>query len=327
MYDGDPDFSNSRPRMHIYGPPGIRSFVRFNLSITESTLVGKYAVHELLKKDEQPSVSCSQDLLHDNEAPGVDIVAGEDGLWRDFLTEGDWSVDAGQIVHRTRCLGYVFKEKSFSSTRSDIYLPHLDRNAAALREQNIRHPYSLIKTIVNDRKPVELPDGTILEPPPLDIPGRKVVVLGDTCEPSEMIPIAMDASILVHESTNAYISKEIAKNIKGLSSGGTPESVRYKAIGRGHSTAEMAGEFAQRIKARRLVLNHFSTRFAPMGQAPSKTKVVHPQRLSGVARAKYEAGLVMEELERQASEAWGMGQAVAATDLMTIQVPSHEVSP
>ncbi|CAG8609601.1 3227_t:CDS:2, partial [Acaulospora colombiana] len=306
MYDGDPDSLISSIRMHIYGPPGIRSFVRFNLSITETNLVGKYAVHELLKKDEQPSVSCSEDLLHDNEAPGMDIVADEDGLWKEFLNDGDWSVDAGQIVHR---------KKSFSSAKSDVYLPHLDRNAEALREQNIRHPYSLIKTIVNDRKSVTLPDGTVLEPPTLDIPGRKVVVLGDTCEPSEVIPIAMDASILVHESTNAYISKEIAKNIRGLGSSGTPESVRYKAIGRGHSTAEMAGEFAKKIKARRLVLNHFT---------PSKGKVVNPQRLTGMARAKYDASLVMEELERQASEAWGMGQAVAATDLMTIQVASHE---
>jgi ribonuclease Z len=159
-----------------------------------------------------------------------------------------------------RCLGYVFRERSFSSVRSDVYIPYLDRNAEALREQNIRHPYSLIKTLVNDRQELKLPDGTILQPPPLDIPGRKVVVLGDTCEPSAMVPIAMDASILVHEATNAYMSKEITKNIRGLGSSGTPESVRYKAIGRGHSTADMAGEFAKSIRARRLVLNHFSTK-------------------------------------------------------------------
>jgi hypothetical protein len=64
-----------------------------------------------------------------------------------------------------------------------------------------------------------------------------------------------------------------------------------------------------------------------MGQAPSKPKVANPSRLNGVARAKYDAGVIMEELERLASEAWGMGQAVAATDLMTIIVSSHEVAP
>jgi ribonuclease Z len=101
MYNGDTDASYSRVRMHIYGPPGIRSFVRFNLNITEATLVGKYAVHELLKGDEQPSASCSEDQLHESEQPGTDFIADEDGLWRNILTEGDWSVDAGQIVHRS----------------------------------------------------------------------------------------------------------------------------------------------------------------------------------------------------------------------------------
>jgi hypothetical protein len=32
----------------------------------------------------------------------------------------------------------------------------------------------------------------------------------------------------------------------------------------------------------------------------------------------------MSEIERQASEAWGMGHAVAANDLMTIEIPQHE---
>ena len=33
---------------------------------------------------------------------------------------------------------------------------------------------------------------------------------------------------------------------------------------------------------------------------------------------------MMNEIERQASEAWGMGHAVAANDLMTIGIPQHE---
>lgn len=32
----------------------------------------------------------------------------------------------------------------------------------------------------------------------------------------------------------------------------------------------------------------------------------------------------MDEIERQASEAWGMGHAVAAMDLMTVDIPPHE---
>lgn len=88
-------------RLQLYGPPGLRSFVRFNLSITEVSLSGKYTVHELLQKGEMPSVTCSQDQLHENEVPGMDLIASDDGLWRDVASQGNWSVDAGPVAHRS----------------------------------------------------------------------------------------------------------------------------------------------------------------------------------------------------------------------------------
>jgi hypothetical protein len=33
----------------------------------------------------------------------------------------------------------------------------------------------------------------------------------------------------------------------------------------------------------------------------------------------------MDEIERQASEAWGTGKAVATVDLLTVDIPQHEV--
>lgn len=154
----------------------------------------------------------------------------------------------------------MFSESPTTSTPSSVYIPALDANGPALYAQRgIKFPRSLLRTLLVDRKPLHLPDGTILEPPPLDNPGRKVVILGDTSDASSMIPIAMDASILVHESTNAFIPMHITNKVRGLTSRGTVESVRNKAIGRGHSTADMAGDFAKAIHARRLFLNHFST--------------------------------------------------------------------
>jgi len=140
------------------------------------------------------------------------------------------------------------------------YIPILDANASSLLSQrNIRNPRSLLRPLLIQRRAVDLPDGTTLEPPPLDMPGRKIVILGDTSDASAMIPLAMDASALVHESTNAYIPRHVSGKVRGLSTRGTVESVRNKAIARGHSTADMAGQFARSIRARRLYLNHFST--------------------------------------------------------------------
>ncbi len=66
-------------------------------------------------------------------------------------------------------------------------------------------------------------------------------------------------SILIHEATNAYTPPRVPE------SQGWDESekgqVRIKAILRGDSTAKMAGQISKQIRARRLYLNRFSSRF------------------------------------------------------------------
>lgn len=89
-------------------------------------------------------------------------------------------------------------------------------------------------------------------------PGRKVVILGDTYDPSPMAPLCHGASLLVHEATDSHISS--MADPSGRLSRRTPETVQEKAFARGHSTPEMAGAFARRIGAKALVLNHIGAR-------------------------------------------------------------------
>lgn len=105
--------------------------------------------------------------------------------------------------------------------------------------------------------------------------------------------MCQNPSLLVHECTNAHISEPYQKGEKGrkLRVGGLErsllerkegdighklgeeaikgpnigedakkkrEEVEKKAKSRGHSTPREAGEFARDVKARRVVINHFS---------------------------------------------------------------------
>jgi len=109
------------------------------------------------------------------------------------------------------------------------------------------------------------------------------VILGDTCDSSKIAEIAYGADVCVHEATNSFIASEDTSVIEQLQvsvDGVAPpkkgesypapsknvlelakEAVLAKTIEHGHSTPEMAGQFANDIAAKVLVLTHFSARY------------------------------------------------------------------
>ena len=92
-------------RLELYGPSGLRRFIRNNLHATHTNLLGRYAVHELVTPSD-PRTSHS-DQYHPNEAHGLDLECGEGGIWRDILPEdSNWAVkvDAGSVKHRSESL-------------------------------------------------------------------------------------------------------------------------------------------------------------------------------------------------------------------------------
>mmetsp|Transcript_14447 Transcript_14447/g.48880 ORF Transcript_14447/g.48880 Transcript_14447/m.48880 type:complete len:165 (-) Transcript_14447:63-557(-) len=84
-------------------------------------------------------------------------------------------------------------------------------------------------------------------PPPIQ--GRKLVVLGDTRDASAISKLAMNADVVIHEATNAW-----AHN----ASDAVIEASRHKAAERGHSTHVDAANFARKVRAKRLILTHFT---------------------------------------------------------------------
>ncbi|CAE6491150.1 unnamed protein product [Rhizoctonia solani] len=300
-------------RLDIYGPQGLRELLRTILRITQTSLSGKYAVHELLSA-EDVLYPCEPTSRHSNEIDGEDFRPSSDGGWKEIAKDGSWVVSAGSIKHRVPCLGYVFQEAPSAApfNQSEHLLP-LERNMGALTQQDVRHPRALLGQLLQTREPIVLPDGTVINPPPLSIPGRKLVILGDTCDPWGMKEMSLGASLLVHEATNAYIPLEV--DPQGPGKRESEDSIKERAMQRGHSTPRMAGEFARAIGAKRLVLNHFSSKFAPPPINSDQSESFEMNKRLGV----------MLEIERQASAAWGNGAAIAAYDLLSIDVLKHEV--
>ncbi|KZT05689.1 uncharacterized protein LAESUDRAFT_726614 [Laetiporus sulphureus 93-53] len=307
------------PKVEIFGPRGLRQFIRVQMILTHTHSPTRYVVHELLAPGEKSSVpsgaessasagtGSDDDRLADNEAPGLDIACDAHGYWRAIVEEatpggqrsaGRIVVDAGPIEHRDPCIGYIFREVPNNSYALDTPTP------------------------------------------------RKIVILGDTYDPSRIIPLidppidinvagsgganaveisededtpaaaAVPVTLLIHEATDAYIPRSIDPEQR-TGRNRTEEIVKMYTIERGHSTPAMAGAFAKRIGAERLVLNHIGARF-PAAPQPART---------GPDHFRVEC---IREIQRQAQRTWmpTNGERVkAAYDFMRVVLPAASPTP
>ncbi len=298
--------------VQIYGPRGIRMFIRTALQLTYSRVTIPYIVHELhdipflhrrytRTEPENPKVICDESLAHGEQPGGCVIYPSSDGIFN-VLTEGDFTVKAAPMQHTVPCVGYVVEEISkLGSLNAEILCKCVERNRNAIvadyRLSDYRKIYAKIKEGFQPHGSFTFPDGTevyyndIMEP---TRSGRKIVILGDTCDSSAIAPIATGADVLVHEATNTYLKPfDLVKTFR---------SVERDTISHGHSTPRMAGMFAKFIKARQLVLTHFSPRYKGSEDITSRASMLR--------------------IERQTQQAAGymVHRVLAAWDFMTVQV-------
>jgi len=220
--------------------------VRTGLLYTHSLLSGAYVVHELQFPNDPPDPLASLPR-HAAELPGRDIQQ-IDGIWHEIYKDGAFSVSAATILHSVPSVGFVIMEAPIpGKIDPKQYIPHLERTGT---------PRSAMRQL-QQGETVVLSDGTILHGPPKRA-GRKFVVLGDTYDPSPIAELAMHADVLIHEATNAHLPG-IDPDTKPTD---TYSVVEERSKSRGHSTPQMAALFATRVHARKLVLNHFSSRYA-----------------------------------------------------------------
>lgn len=191
--------------------------------------------------------------------------------------DADVSVHAAPLRHRVPCVGYVIHERP--------WMGHIDVERAAQLGLQPGKEFARLKrgeAVKNREGETVLPEDVIGPPRP----GRKVCVLGDTCDSRAIEDLARHADVLVHESTFQNALKPLAERA-------------------GHSTAGMAGAFARRCGAKTLILTHFSNRYPSIkGRAVDRAAVDEALAAAeGVPMSVSADGLSAREEQEQAANA------------------------
>ncbi|PPQ63404.1 hypothetical protein CVT24_004914 [Panaeolus cyanescens] len=280
--------SNITPPLEIYGPLGTRAYIRNGLKYSHSLLASPYVVHELRFPEDPQDGDFTALSLPPFEVAGRNIPQ-TGGKWVDIYKDDIVSVSAAPILHSVPCVGYIVQESPIpGKINPALYKPALQRTNT---------PMSVMRQLQLGQS-ITLSDGTVLEGPPKR-KGRKIVILGDTYDPSPTASLAQDADLLVHEATNAHLPG-VDPNTKESD---TYQIVEERAKSRGHSTPQMAGQFAKRIGARQLILNHFSARYPGDSSAESTA--------------------IMQAIGSLAAQEFGK-DVLCATDLMSVDISSSE---
>jgi ribonuclease Z len=289
--------STSSTPLEIYGPKNLRGLLRTVLLGTYTNLLGRYVVYELHCPGET-APSYETKALHPNEVPGRNIQQTNPGLWENFIFEDDITVSAGEIAHSVPSLGFVVQEQPLPGKLTpDLVMRYTER----IKTHNL--PRSTL-SLIQKGQTITLPTDEQLHPPP-SRPGRKIAILGDTSNPSNLIHLCQNANVVIHEATNAYIPE--------LDVGMSYASVQERTISRGHSTPQMAGKFATACFAKVLLLNHFSARYADEGE-PIIGK-------NGLLKEGHETGVMTEIRDLAKSEF--MGTVVCARDLWSWEITDN----
>lgn len=167
-------------------------------------------------------------------------------------------VEAIALKHRIPSFGFVITEKP-SPGKLD---------SSKLVKRGIA-PGPIFGKLKSGQK-VEF-EGEILDPTDFigpNIPGRKLGIMGDTCDTGELVSLMENTAgldILIHEAT-----------MEG--------KLREKCVQFGHSTPAMAVRVAAQCRSKHLVLFHLSPRYKPISLTtedddPDSAKVIENEAL------------------------------------------------
>ena len=243
-------FTKDEPLV-IVGPPGIRSFIRAATINSYSGLTGLHLqVHELqgLKALRRARKTVQVDTPHRMEVPGQLILQEEDGSWivPSSPTDPPVQVQAVELEHTVPTVGWVLTEIPRTGRLNPVKVKPL------LKKHNLSP--KVLKGL-KEGIDIKLPNGEFIRAADHVGPStqRKLAILSDTRNASQL-DCVRDATLLVHEATNAYLRMDSERGV-------TKNEVEKTTRQHGHSTPDMAGRYARFMGAKNLVLTHFSSRY------------------------------------------------------------------
>ncbi len=209
---------------HVLGIPGLLQTMDFNDRTAPLTIVTPRGTLRRLKRlvtalENRPSFPLEYVEVSDGDVP---------------LRAENYEVRAFRTDHETTAVGYALVE--------DERKGRFDRE----RAEELGVPVGPKFSQLHDGKPVELADGTVVEPDQVvgePRPGRSIVYTGDTRPTVATVDVTDEPDLLIHDATFA-------------------DDRADRAAETAHATARGAGEIAARADATRLALMHLSSRYA-----------------------------------------------------------------
>ena len=204
-------------KLEVYGPKGLKEFIDVIQKTVQYTLTFPIEIHEIAKA----GTICEED---------------------------EYTVFAVEVDHVIPSFAFALIEKP----RPGKFYPE--------KAKKLGIPEGPLWSRLQRGYSVTLPDGRTIRPsevvgPPR--PGRKIVYSGDTRPCMNLVRLAENADLLIHDAT---LDDELAE----------------KAYEDGHSTPSQAAEIARKAGVDRLVLTHISARYKSAEKLLEQAKKVFP---------------------------------------------------
>ncbi|OCQ89624.1 ribonuclease Z [Nostoc sp. MBR 210] len=209
---------------HIFGLMGLLASCGLAGNVDRIDIYGPPGLNEYIQSASRYS--------HTHFSYPIKVHAIRPGV---IYEDQEFTVTCGQLHHRITAFGYRVAEKDRAG-RFDV------EKAKALQI-----PAGRIYGQLKRGETVTLEDGRVINGAELCGPteiGRKIAYCTDTIYTEGAVELAKDADVLIHEATFAHQDAEMA-------------------FQRLHSTTTMAAQTALAGGSHRLIMTHFSPRYAP----------------------------------------------------------------